>query len=147
LINLISEPEIFQNIETLVIIEKYVIDGQNISFNLAGSPISFDSFILELQRTEEKEIKSIFVSFENVDSKKILDLSKVINFDHKDLDILQNHEKVSAIFSITSSAIAKYIQPEYYFMKPKNSIFDFKDDNNSIVLLNFKYFSLEKIVK
>lgn len=141
-----AEPEVWQNIETGVISEKYEVDGKNIYFNLDNSPINFDLFKIQVEKKNENEIRQILFLFENVEAKKILVLSKVISMSDEEIILLKNNDKVSVSFSIKEDILVKYIEEKYRSIKPEESLFSFKDENNSIVVLNFKYFQLEDIV-
>lgn len=148
MIALTKEPEVWQNIEDKSIIEKYTVNAQNIAFNLDNQPLSFDYFILEIKSNEEKNVEYIYISFENIVSEKVENMTKFILLDDKYKNILAKDKMVSVVFSLKQDALNKYINPNYLSLeKEHKNLFDLKDENNSIVLLNFKYYDLVAIVE
>ncbi|MFN8674232.1 MAG: hypothetical protein U0457_19385 [Candidatus Sericytochromatia bacterium] len=143
MINLLKEPEVWQESDTGLISEIYVIDASNIFFNLNSKPFELEKFILEIKKTQKKEIENIFISFENIPSQALLDISEVVDISTEDKIKLVDIESVTTVFAIKQEALEKYAKPFYAKMKSSESIFDLKDDNGSIIILNFKYYEIK----
>ncbi|MEK7434727.1 MAG: hypothetical protein AABZ74_16455 [Cyanobacteriota bacterium] len=142
-----KEPEYFLDVEKNKVIEVYdfLNNTKTPIFKLGDDKISFDKFILEVQRIENK-IEHIFLTFHDVDNDKIKKLSEYYQMgenENLDLNKIQN---ASVLFSVDKEAIEKEIQPKYDSPEKSKELFSFTDSNNDPILLNLDCYLIEGII-
>lgn len=143
-----KEPEFYANLSQDFLSEIYELesDSKDGLFQLGNSFIDFDKMVLELQRTDYNTIKGIFITFPDVNADVIKQISAFYEMDEEDTKSIEGHEKASLIFSVDKGAIEKYIQPNYDSPEKSLQAFDFVDEEENPVLLNFKYFNTEGFI-
>lgn len=145
LLKFTKEPEFYANLNQDFLSEIYEMEFETKEglFQLGESLIDFDKIILELQRTDYNTIRNIYITFPDVDAEKIKEISDYYGMDKEQTKKIEDLDKATLVFSVDKEAIGKYIQPNYDSPEKSLQVFNFVNEEENPVLLNFKYFNTE----
>lgn len=141
-ISLLEKPDFTEYLETGIISEKYKIDCNKLQFKVKNEFLKFNELILEIHRTSDKKLLYIYVSFENIESTKLLKISEVVSIEQELIEKLKKAKIVSVIFSIDGFLIDNFIAERENNLEKDENIFDIKDSNENNILLDFKNYKL-----
>lgn len=140
-----KEPETYVNLDQDFLSEIYQMssDSKEGLFKIGESYLDFNKIILEIQRTDYKTIKEIYLSFPAINKEQISEISKFYHFNEEQNKEVEKVESVTAVFSVDKEVIEKYIQPNYEKPESSTEIFNCLDEEENAVLLDFQYLNLE----
>ena len=141
-LKLSEEPQYFLNPDMVGITERLVLSNESEEpiFKIGLDKINFKSFEIELstKNEESSEIEGINVFIPNIENKQILEISKFFNMTEEQVNEVKNVKKATLAFSVEPDIIERYIQPLYDSHEKSKNLFQFVDEDNTIVLLDFQ---------
>lgn len=141
-LKLVEAPQYFLNPDAEGITERLILsnDAEEPIFKLGDTNLAFKNFEIEVGKKSEEstEVTGINIFIPNVSNEQILEISRFFSMTDEQVSEIKNIKKATLAFNIEPEAIKKYIQPLYDSHEKSKTLFQFVDEENNIVLLDFQ---------
>lgn len=141
-LKLVEEPQYFLNPDAEGITERLILSNETEEpiFKLGDTKLAFKDFEVEVGKKSEEstEVTGINVFIPNVTNEQILEISRFFNMTDEQVSEIRNIKKATLAFTIEPESIKKYIQPLYDSHEKSKKLFQFVDEENNVVLLDFQ---------
>lgn len=145
LLKFTKKPEFYVNLDKDFLSEIYEIesDSNEGMFKVGNEYLDFKKIILEIQRVDYNTLKNIYLTIPDVSKDNLNIFAKFFEFTEDQKKEIENVDKARAIFSIDKDVLNNIIQPEYNSPEKSMDIFNFVDEFDEPILLDFKYYNIE----
>lgn len=156
MITLQEEPEIIYDIMNDFTTESFVINGSNFIFNLNENAFKVPVFKLKIIKDSEEKIQELFLIFELILTKDVLNIATVTGIEaelklklekeYKSFLLQKKMHRVSLVLRMRAETLVDYIQANEESENKTETIFDINDEIGNSIVLNFKNYEILEVL-